>query len=104
MVTGVPKTLKGVSLQELIINYLEQKGWYFDWEHASDLTWYDSDQEKLREAHAWTLPQWAEYWMDPKKPEEKKRRYENLQQALWSQLLREEVPEKFACFFDMEVA
>jgi hypothetical protein len=95
-------------LQEIIITYLESKGWYFDWEHIREITWFRDDAETIRKAHAWTIPQWGEYWMKPYSDdpthanygEPKTRRYESLQEALWSQLLREEQPEDFACFFD----
>lgn len=95
-------------LQQQIIEYLESKGWYFDWDHVEkNLTWYSGDprEEILREAHAWTVPQWDAYWsadhQDDSKP--KRRRYEKLQDALWSQLLREEEPNQFGVFFDDEI-
>ena len=99
-----------ISLLELMIKYLESEGWYFDWEHANQLTWYDSDGERLREAHAWTVPQWDEYWVKPYSDDPthknfgapKNRRYENLQTAVWSQVLREEEPETYKVFYSEE--
>lgn len=97
------------TFQETLIERLEAAGWYFDWKHVEeDLTWY-SERERgdvLRTAHAWTVPQWGEYWssdhLAPVGPKPKRRRYESLQEALWSQLLREEEPETYACFFALD--
>lgn len=104
-----------MKLQEMIIAYLEERGWYFDWDHINEV-WDDGDDspntlnrrpEAIRELHGWTVPQWGEYWssdhLEPVGPKPKKRRYEKLQDALWSQLLREENPEQFAGFFGDEV-
>jgi hypothetical protein len=102
-------------LQAQVIAYLESKGWYFDWDHINDA--WDHDHvdeygrpslnrrpEAIRTLHGWTLPQWGEYWssdhLPPKGPKPKRRRHENLQDALWSQLLREEEPERYGAFFD----
>ena len=115
-----------------MINYLESKGWYFDWDHINDV-WGQTDEEKayykemgegdslplnerpdaIRTLHGWTLPQWAEYWQPVAKKESgvaslgkpaplkppRTRRYEDLKQAVWSQMLREEEPKQFGFFF-----
>jgi hypothetical protein len=89
-----------------MIEYLESKGWYFDEKRAKDFTWM-SKAERVRDAPAWTVPQWGEYWMEPysDKPghknygKPKTRRYESLSDAFRSQLLREEMPEQFGVFF-----
>ncbi len=55
-------------LQAQIIEYLESKGWYFDWDLVNeDLTWYEDMPrgQVMRQAHAWTLPQWGEYSQQP---------------------------------------
>src|SRR5687767_3890547 len=113
-------------LQEVIIEYLESKGWYFDWDHINEV-WGRTPKEiehrkthphlygepeslplnerpdAIRTLHGWTVPQWGEYWssdhLDPVGPKPKERRYENLKDALWSQLLREEEPTTYECFF-----
>jgi hypothetical protein len=91
-----------VNLQQAIIEYLVARGWYFDLERAKDFTWIDA-ADREREAPAWTVPQWGEYWssdhLDPVGPKPKSRRYETLRDALWSQLLREEKPTQFEGFF-----
>lgn len=86
-----------MSFQETLIAYLESRGWYFDKERAEKLTWIP-EAERIYRAHAWTVPQWGEYWAtdDPSK----KRRYENLPEAVMSQLLREEEPQTHGAFFD----
>ena len=101
-----------MSLQETIIAYLEERGWYYDWEHVNAVCDDDPPANAIRTFHGWTLPQWGEYWQkpysdDPKhknfgKP--KSRRYENLKDALWSQLLREEEPKTYAVFFQDDLA
>lgn len=90
------------SLQETIIEYLESKDWYFDEKEAKAFIWIPK-KDRIRQAPAWTVPQWGEYWssdhLPPVGPKPKRRRYEKLQEALWSQLLREENPKQFAGFF-----
>lgn len=113
-----------MTLQETMVAYLESKGWYFDWDYIHEIwgdAWdpdepnYESEDERplgptpdnqpdaIRRLVGWTLPQWGEYWssdhLKPKGPKPKERRYESLQQAVWSQLLREEEPERFAVFY-----
>ena len=99
-------------LQQTIIEYLESKGWYYDWDHVIKVWWEPKDDaergEFIRRFHGWTLPQWAEYWTEPYADEPthknfgkpKTRRHEDLKDALWSQICREELPEKFHYFFD----
>lgn len=98
-----------ISLFETVVVYLEKAGWYFDWERDSEVWGVVESKDRnqhLREHHCWTVPQWGEYWssdhLHPKGPKPKTRRYESLQQALWSQLLREELPEQFETFFATE--
>lgn len=96
-----------MNLQQVIIEYLESKGWYFDLERAKDFDWIPADRRE-RETPAWTVPQWGGYWSEPYSDDPKHknfgkpktRRYEMLKDALWSQLLREEEPENFETFFD----
>lgn len=91
---------------DTMIEYLESKGWYYDKKRAKDFTWIPAAQRK-RSAPAWTVPQWGEYWMAPYSDDpthknfgkSKERRWENLKDAVWSQLLREEEPETYAGFF-----
>jgi hypothetical protein len=89
-------------LQDILIAYLQSRGWYFDEERARQFTWV-AKADRVREVTAWTLPQWGEYWSSDHLPPEgkkpKERRYECLKDAIWSQLLREEKPETYAVFF-----
>jgi len=119
-------TLHEDSLLDMMVNYLESKGWYFDWDHINDV-WGQTDEEKayykemgegdslplnerpdaIRQLHGWTLTQWDEYWQKPYSDDPthknfgapKERRYEDLKQAVWSQMLREEEPKQFGFFF-----
>lgn len=96
-------------LQERLIEYLESKGWYFDWDHIHEVWDEDSPtslnkrRDAIRTLHGWTVPQWGEYWssdhLPPKGPKPKKRRYECMHDAIWSQLLREEEPQTYGTFF-----
>lgn len=105
-----------IGLQQTIIDYLVSKGWYFDWEHVIDV-WGEpaaaSEQaEFMRRYPGWTVPQWGEYWMAPYSDDPnhanygkpKTRRYEPLQEALWSQVMREERPDEFEVFFQTKEA
>lgn len=107
------ESMADLPLQAQLIAYLESKGWYFDWPHILDVwgTGKDSLANKddaIRSLNGWTVPQWGEYWQkpyadDPKHANygaPKTRRYENMQEAVWSQLLREERPDQFGVFFD----
>lgn len=100
------------TLLDLMIEYLEEHGWYFDWDHACFVWEKDSKEELLkswpdaiRRLHAWTVPQWGNYWSSPKEGEElppwRKRRYEDLKDAVWSQMLREQEPENYEIFFQV---
>lgn len=92
-----------MGLQAQIIEYLESKGWYFDWDHINEVWDEDSPTslnkrpDAIRTLHGWTLPQWGNYWQTTE--DKRKRRYEDLKDVLWSQLLREEEPEQYAFFF-----
>lgn len=96
-------------LQATMIAYLESKGWYFDWDYVREHDDPDDTHaisrrpDAIRVLHGWTVPQWGEYWssdhLDPVGPKPRARRYENMKDALWAQLLREEDPERFAGSF-----
>lgn len=96
------------NLQDIIIDYLEERGWYFDYEHIMWVFEYKDKNELftkqpniIRTAHGWTLPQWGDYWKPAPNAVDQstKRRHENLQDAMWSQILREEEPETYGYFY-----
>lgn len=84
-------------LLENSIEYLESKGWYFDYDHYREVWEEEAGPRGIRESHCWTVPQWGEYWREPYDDDPKhenygaprKRRYESLKDAIWSQILRE---------------
>lgn len=96
-----------MSFLETITKYLQEKGWYWDEEHFVRVWERASEPKDRLRYHCWTVPQWEAYWNKPywddpthenygSKPT---RRYESLEQAIMSQVLREEQPEEFAIFF-----
>lgn len=106
------------SFQSVVVGYLEARGWYFDWDRVRDDYGGKIPTETingravardslLRTEHAWTVPQWADYWMKPYSDDPthenygtpKTRRYENMRDAISSQLHREEEPETFGRYF-----
>lgn len=107
-------------LLAVLVKYLEDAGWYFDWEHIDKVwgdAWDDEDEDEedneptlnkrpdaIYSLNGWTVPQWGEYWssdhLPPKGPKPRTRRYEGMKEALWSQLYREQKPEEMAVFFD----